>query len=132
TRSNAATVIPPDIRISQTSRPILKAKIHAVDRLSQLDIFRMHQIFKKYYDGHPLGLFQRDLAEKDHVILLRDSEHGQIKGFSTLMKVEIQTDRGAIRGYYSGDTVLEKEYWGSPALGLEFLKFLWLERVKQP
>jgi hypothetical protein len=127
-----AVVSPSQDPVAKARRSAIKAKTYTLDQLSQLDIFRMHQIFAKYYDGHPFAQFQNDLAEKDHVILLRDVEQGRIKGFSTLMKVEIQTERGTVRGFYSGDTVLEKEYWGSPALGLEFLRFLWIERLKNP
>lgn len=110
----------------------LRAEIRAVDRLRPIDVIRMHLLFTQYYEDHPLETFKSDLAEKDHVILLRDQATGIIQGFSTLLRVEIPTEKGPVRGVYSGDTVISKDYWGSAALGLAFLKYLWLEKWRTP
>jgi hypothetical protein len=118
--------------IAKPSRRSLNAETRAVDSLTTLDVFRMHQIFCKYYENHPLEKFTNDLAEKDHVILLRDRTNGVIQGFSTLLRVEMKLGTRDVVGYYSGDTVLEEAYWGSPALGLEFLKFLWRAKLRKP
>lgn len=96
------------------------------------ELNRMYHLFSQYYVGHPFDVFKRDLFEKDDVILLRDSQTKEIQGFSTILKVKINKDNKTYYGVYSGDTVVANEYWGSPALGIMFLKYLWLQKIKHP
>ncbi len=110
----------------------LRARVHRTDSLTQTDISQMHHLFCSYYENHSRERFQQDLFEKNHVILLRDNKSQKIQGFSTLLRVKIATARGAATGVFSGDTVVAKEYWGSAALGLAFLKYLWFEKIKNP
>lgn len=108
------------------------SKIVPRSQLSVQDIDRMYSIFCKYYINHTREQFLTDLIEKDHVILLRDSRRKTIQGFSTLLRVNLNKFGINALGIYSGDTVLEKEYWGNKALGIAFLKYLWLEKIKNP
>ena len=96
------------------------------------ELARMYHLFSQYYEGHPYEIFIRDLYEKDDVILLRDSQSKEIQGFSTILKVKIEKDNKTYYGIYSGDTVVANEYWGSPALGVMFLKYLWMQKIKNP
>lgn len=114
------------------NRPSFFAEMKEVPTLGTLEIERMHSIFSKYYINHNKEQFVSDLFEKDKVILLRDSKLKSIKGFSTLLKVDLKPFGQNAVGIYSGDTVLEKEYWGNKALGVAFLKYLWSEKVKNP
>lgn len=68
---------------------------------------RMFEIYSFYYGGTSPDLFFRDLNQKDQVVLLFDDQ-GQIRGFSTLRVLEIQN----IRTIFSGDTIVENEFWG--------------------
>jgi len=117
---------------AQIRRPKVFAEFKTILALSSLEIERMYAIFSKYYINHNREQFTSDLFEKDLVILLRDSEQKTIQGFSTLLKVDLNPFGYNATGIYSGDTVLEKEYWGNKALGVAFLKYLWLEKVKNP
>ena len=67
------------------------------------------------YEGMDAATFAADLAGKDSCILLTDAE-GVLRGFSTqrVMTVEVAGRRHV--GVFSGDTVIEPAYWGSPAL----------------
>lgn len=113
-------------------RKKVRAEIVEVTALTKSDKERMYDVFSKYYNNHNLTTFLRDLSEKNHVILLRDAADRRIQGFSTLLKVEINNSGKRAIGIYSGDTVLEKEYWGTAALGVSFLKYLWLQKIKNP
>jgi hypothetical protein len=115
-----------------TSRPSVFAQIKSIPELSALEIERMYSIFSKYYVNHSREQFSADLFEKDHIILLRDSKEKTIQGFSTLLKVDLKSQGHNAIGIYSGDTVLEKAYWGNKALGVAFLKYLWTEKMKHP
>jgi hypothetical protein len=110
----------------------LEARILPPRRIVYSDRERMFEIMQKYYDSVTREHFDRDLAAKHAVIVLRDLAHGKIQGFSTLMKVEIGEGRSAAVGFFSGDTVVEKEFWGQRTLGIAFLQFLWLEKIKNP
>lgn len=116
----------------RTGRRSVFAEFKTVTNLSSVEIERMYAIFSKYYINHNREQFTSDLFEKDQVILLRDSDQKTIQGFSTLLKVDLKPFGYQATGIYSGDTVLEKEYWGNKALGIAFLKYLWIEKVKKP
>lgn len=108
------------------------AKTCDVDELSPLQLKRMYQVFSKYYSHHSEVQFIDDLMEKSAVILLLDKINQSIQGFSTILKFHSSDKAMPYIGLYSGDTVLEAEYWGSPALGKEFLKYLWKQKIKSP
>ncbi len=110
----------------------LVAKVREIDSLGEFEVMRMHKLFREYYEDHPYEQFRKDLFAKDDVILLIDAKSKNVEGFSTLLKVEFQKAGRKVNGIYSGDTVLSKAYWGSPALGVAFLKYLWMQKIKSP
>ena len=95
--------------------PSVFAEFKTIPTLSSVEIERMYAIFSKYYINHNREQFTSDLFEKDQVILLRDSQQKTIQGFSTLLKVDLKPFGYQATGIYSGDTVLEKDYWGNKA-----------------
>jgi hypothetical protein len=103
-----------------------------VKKIKRGDIEKMYQLFSDYYNNHTLNTFEHDLFEKDHVILLRDKKTNELQGFTTLLRVPLKKAGVKVIGVYSGDTVLKKEYWGSPVLGISFLKYLWKLKVRRP
>lgn len=118
--------------IRKISKNKLKALVIKPKSIDLDELSRMYHLFSQYYEGHPFEVFKRDLYEKDDVILLKDAETKEIQGFSTILKVEIKKGNKSFYGIYSGDTVVANDYWGSPALGIMFLKYLWIEKVKNP
>ena len=54
--------------------------------------------------------------EKDTVILLRDPDDARVVGFSTLMKIGITIENRNVVGFFSGDTIIAREHWGSSLL----------------
>lgn len=112
-------------------RKALLAKTVKVKNIKPHEIDRMYALFSEYYSNHSLESFERDLFEKNHVIILRDKRDESLQGFSTLLRVPLMKEGQSVIGVYSGDTVINKEYWGSPALGIEFLKYLWKLKIKK-
>jgi hypothetical protein len=110
----------------------LSASVIKPQEIPKAELKRMHQLFLQYYENHPYEIFQRDLFEKDDVILLKDEKTLEIQGFSTILKVKIQRGNKTYYGIYSGDTLVVNEHWGSPALGVMFLKYLWWQKIKNP
>jgi hypothetical protein len=56
------------------------------------------------------------------VILLRDEAAGCVAGFSTLMTLRALVDGRPVVGFFSGDTIIAREHWGSSLLGRLWLK----------
>jgi hypothetical protein len=110
----------------------LVAQTVRIKKLKRDEIEKMYNLFNEYYDNHSLQTFEHDLFEKNHVILLRDKKDKSLQGFSTLLRVPLKKSGKNVLGVYSGDTVIRKEYWGSGALGIEFLKYLWKLKMKRP
>ena len=119
--------------VAGISSPRLKARTVPVSALDAPLRDEMYALFARYYADTERERFERDLSDKDEVILLEDAAHGTLQGFSTLKLVTLPGEDGrACRAMYSGDTVIARGYWGQSALGLEFLKRLWWRKVQRP
>jgi hypothetical protein len=94
----------------------LDGEIVGVDILSRESVNEMYDLMTAHYDNVDPDTFQRDLSEKRDVILLRDSEERSIKGFSTLMLLEQAVEGDSVTALFSGDTIIDKEYWGTNEL----------------
>lgn len=105
-----------------------QASIVSVKKLKDSEYLDMFIIFSKYYENVDYDTFISDLKEKNDVIVLKAKN--KIVGFSTLLCKKIIIESREVLGVYSGDTIMEKEYWGSPALGKSFLKYLWIKKLQ--
>ena len=94
----------------------LNGEIVRIDSITEDNIEDMYNLMCAYYDNVCKGNFQRDLLEKRDVILLRDSNERIIKGFSTLMLLDQIIDEKPVTALFSGDTIIDKEYWGENEL----------------
>ena len=90
--------------------------------LSDEDIQSMFHLFSENFDGATIDIFQRDLSSKNWVILLRDSTAHAIQGFSTLALYETTFNHKPLSVVYSGDTIIRREYWGTPQLPSTWIK----------
>ena len=79
----------------------------------------MFEVFEKYYDFTTFGQFIDDLRNKTHVILLHDNN--SLVGFSTVFWQVQETGETIL---FSGDTILEKAYWGTKLLQRAFYKLM--------
>lgn len=84
----------------------------------------MFRLFESYFAGTSRARFEADLREKDAVILLHEAGSGEIQGFSTLMRLELSVDRQHVVAFFSGDTIVDREFWGETVLAR-----LWGETV---
>jgi len=79
-------------------------------------IREMFEVFCENFERSSLEIFERDLKDKNWVILIRDTEHNALQGFSTIALYEMDYQRKRISVVYSGDTIIRREYWGTPEL----------------
>lgn len=98
----------------------LKSNIYRTIDISSGDRKTLFAIMDKYYNNMDETKFLDDLNEKDKVIILRDAKSGSIKGFSTLMYMHLKILNKPIKAIYSGDTVIEKDSWGTMELVRSF------------
>jgi hypothetical protein len=117
-------------RVSESAPERLTASIVSAANLQTEDRAEMFTLMRKYYDAVTEETFQADLSRKDAVILLRD--RNAIQGFSTLVMLRVTLARKSVYGVFSGDTVIEKRYWGQRALPKAFLRYLFREKLKRP
>lgn len=108
----------------------LKAILYPVPQLIFEQKKQMYDLFCHYYENHSFEQFLMDLSEKNDVILLQEKKTQTIQGFSTILKKEIIIEGKKTWAVFSGDTVLNKTFWGSPALGIQFLTYLWKLKIK--
>ena len=102
--------------VSLTSIAIPRAE------LSDTDIQSMFRVFSENFNGVTHEVFERDLANKNWVILLCDAETKEIEGFSTLALYETTFNHKPLSVVYSGDTIIRREYWGTPQLPSTWIK----------
>ncbi|HEX2325326.1 MAG TPA: hypothetical protein VHQ00_07985, partial [Chloroflexota bacterium] len=96
-------------------------EVRTVASLEACERRELLALLRRYFVGVSPGQFERDLAEKEWVILLRDAASGATRGFSTLMRLETVLDGPGepagpggrrVVAFFSGDTVVDRAYWG--------------------
>lgn len=122
--STAAPSISKSPRSSPSPAGELAGSVVPRARLTQPDRDRMFDLLSAYFNNAERVRFEADLAEKEAVVLLRDSVHGQIQGFSTWSRMELAVAGREIVAFYSGDTIVAAEFWGE-----SLLSRLWSQTV---
>ncbi|MDJ0849753.1 MAG: hypothetical protein QNK04_15380 [Myxococcota bacterium] len=93
----------------------LNAKLVERSRLAPRERDAMYGILCRHFRGVERARFEKDLDEKNWVILLEDSET-RIQGFSTLLFYETEHEGEPLSVVYSGDTIVDRAAWGGSAL----------------
>lgn len=103
---------------------MLKGDLKAISSLTQGDRERMYRIMLKHYAEVELRSFLKDLEEKEGALVLHDEE-GRIQGFSTYMSIATVYRGDEITALFSGDTVIDKDHWGTQTLFNTFGRLLY-------
>ena len=85
----------------------------------------MFSLLAAHFVGVDRTTFERDLEDKSCAILLED-DAGDVRGFSTMVVYESCAAGTPISVVYSGDTIVDRAWWGSPALART-----WVRAVRQ-
>ncbi|QQD20367.1 hypothetical protein GJQ54_00690 [Oceanospirillaceae bacterium ASx5O] len=104
----------------KTSKTALTCRFFPIDAVSVTHLRDMYQVFSRYYANTDLETFVNDMSRKSGVFLLREKKGQRIVGFSTWTEVPLQYNGKKSIGVFSGDTILEKDYWGNKALQQAF------------
>lgn len=117
------------VSLSRPSKKLIAQTI-PVNRLESSLRATMWALFQTYYDNVTRDHFDCDLEEKSHVLLFFDSGSRELKGFSTVKRYPHTTAGQRVMVIYSGDTIIDRDYWGQPALASEFIKFTILSKLR--
>lgn len=85
-----------------------RSEVIARAALTRRDRDAMFALYTSYFATTDRIAFERDLAEKEWVVLLSDDD-GNIDGFSTLMRMRVND----ATIFFSGDTIVARHRWGS-------------------
>jgi hypothetical protein len=101
----------------------LTSKIVPVSAVGSSDREEMWNLYRRFYAGTDVALFERDLAQKDSLLLLRDGDQ-RIQGFSTIAVGVTEFEGSQVRFVFSGDTIIDRAHWGSQALAFTWLRYV--------
>jgi hypothetical protein len=100
----------------------LHAEVVPIADVSAETRARMFALMDAHYACVRREHFDRDLSEKQWALLVQDIA-GEVRGFSTLALFDAEVDGRKVRILFSGDTIVEREYWGDPALAAAWGSF---------
>jgi hypothetical protein len=129
--NSAATATAAPTQLVHTPRA-LSARIIAVEALYPETREAMWRLFCRYYTEVGREIFFSDLAQKSHVILIRERVDHEVKGFSTIQTYDAEVDGRRVAVLFSGDTIVDREYWGQTALQRAFLRFIIQYKLSHP
>ena len=92
------------------------------EALSDQQVSEMFSLFERYYDNVSRRIFIRDLENKNWVVLVKDLNSEAIVGFSTLDFYQSIFKDQPVGVIYSGDTIIDRAYWGTPELPRTWIK----------
>jgi hypothetical protein len=103
--------------------PDIHATIQDRDTLDLTIRDEMYALFARYYDDTSRRMFDADLDAKQSVVLVREADN-RLCGFSTLVSFQFQFEGRATKVVYSGDTIIEREHWGSQAFAFSWIRHI--------
>ena len=109
----------------------MRSEIIKTGSISQNIKHTMFSIYACYYEPALKNIFMNDLSEKSHVLLLLD-EKNDIRGFSTLKTWVLEHQGTPLQILYSGDTIIEQEFWGSQVLSFNWIEFAGKIKAQSP
>ena len=115
----------------QTENRLLRGFLKDQADLDSSERSAMFHLLQKHFKGVTQVSFERDLQEKNQVILLKDAA-GVLSGFTTLKFYDAIFRAETVRIIFSGDTIVEPASWGSTALPKTWIEAAIRHREKEP
>ncbi len=98
----------------------LKSNVIKVDEITYQNKLRMFNIMNDVYNGTTFEKFISDLANKNYVLMLYDSNN-LIQGFTTIQIYDENFEGKPVKILYSGDTVIDQKARGD----IELMRAWW-------
>lgn len=103
-----------------------------IEQINDSQLKSMYSIYEQYYYNTQFSIFKDDFNKKSGAILIFHPKTQQIVGFSTITVQHFYLKGKDYTVLFSGDTVIEKEFWGTRALQSTMLKLILKLRVQYP
>lgn len=110
----------------------LKARYCAIADISTVDVYQMYSIYSRYYKGTKWRIFLHDLSKKSGVFLIRKKKDNMVVGFSTVVNYDLCSRGRKALGVFSGDTIIDREFWGSRVLQTAFYRYMIMHKIRNP
>lgn len=110
----------------------LSAKFCSIKKITTLDIFQMYSIYSQYYKATKWKIFLNDLSKKSGAFLIRRKEDKMIVGFSTITSYKLEVNNKSAVGIFSGDTIIDRRYWGTRTLQFAFYRYILTKKLLHP
>jgi hypothetical protein len=116
----------------------MKGRLVSVQNLQPSDRTAMYELLSKHFAGVKPDVFDRDLNQKNWVVLLSadqpttDTKEPELKGFSTFLVYEVEFAGVIASVIYSGDTIMDPSAWSSSALSRTWIAAINLLRQEYP
>jgi hypothetical protein len=109
----------------------MTARRRRVTALTSDETLAMFELFARYYKDVSLPQFRDDLAEKDHVYWFTGDDRA-LAGFTTLQRRRLRVSGRDVVCLFSGDTVIDRRYWGTRKLQLAFFRYIVATKFRNP
>jgi len=110
----------------------LRCKFKDIKSITFDHLEQMFRIHEKYYLNANIEKFTDDMGKKKGVFIVMEKTTDKIVGFSTWGEYSFMYEGKKAVGIFSGDTILEKEYWGDKSLQKAFAKKIILKSALNP
>lgn len=113
----------PETTVDQSAQKKLTGAVIPREEVHSSEVDRMYELFSQLYLHLDRDRFNADLAEKDRVLLLSDS-NGIIQGFTTLKLYQAEVEGKRLQAMFNGNTVIHPEFWGEQELVATWCQFM--------
>ena len=90
----------------------LISRVLKMEQITTSEMKKMYLLFSQYFFSD-IELFEKDILNKQWIILLEDGSDRSLKGFTTIAYIDVFIDNIDVRIVYSGDTIIHKNYWNT-------------------
>jgi len=110
----------------------LTCRFYRTHEVNIARLIEMHSIFCRFYENADLATFIHDMNAKKGVFILSEKRSGRIVGFSTYNEIELDYRGQKAIGVFSGDTIVEPEYWGNKTMHTAFAMKMLKTKILRP
>lgn len=98
---------------------MLNSELKPIGQITDPEKKSLYKLLSQYFAETSMQQFSKDLAEKDYIIMLRDSNR-LLRGFSTVALIDFTMNSKPKRAIFSGDTIIHHDFWGTQSLPLSW------------
>lgn len=118
-------------RQNKAERGVLTSRLVPAASIDGSLLVSMYTLFRQYYADVSLDRFKADLSEKTSCLLLYDGD-AKLCGFTSMQLESVTVDGRPVRVIFSGDTIVERRYWGDLRLAFDWIAHAGALKREQP